>query len=255
LFWILNHRRGGAQVSVRRHSPLPLYYQIREILREEITSQHMPLGAPFPTETQLMQRFGVSRTTVRKAVDGLVTEGLVHRVQGQGTFVSGRNDERELLTLCSLADVPPRGRPTEWRVIRIDQVAADERVARNLQLEPGTPVTYIERLHVDREVPIEFGMAWLPDEVGQTIVQEDLSLYLVAGLLEDRCGVRLGDADCTVGAVNAEGSLAQVLQVAEGTALLIMERTDYTVEEAPILFHRWYVRADRIGFAAKLRKG
>lgn len=241
-------------MSVHRDSPLPLYYQIREILREEITSQHLPLGAPFPTETQLMQRFGVSRTTVRKAIDGLVTEGLVHRVQGQGTFVSGRRDERELLALCSLADLQPRGRPLEWEVTRVDHMPADERVARKLHLEPGDPVTYIERLHLEKEVPLEFGMAWLPEEFGEVIVQEDLSLYLVASLLEDRCGVQLGDADCTITAVSAEGSLAQKLQVREGSAVLIMERTDYTVEGTAVLFHRWHMRADRIGFSVELKK-
>jgi GntR family transcriptional regulator len=241
-------------VSVRRHSPLPLYYQIREILREEIASQQMPLGAPFPTENQLMKRFGVSRTTVRKAVDDLVAEGLVHRVQGQGTFISGRHDERELFALCSLADVPPRDQPLEWRVLEIDQVAADDRVAAKLQLEPGQPVTYIERLRLDDDVPLEFGLAWLPSEVGQIIAQEDLSRYLVATLLEDKCGVRLGDAQCTIGAANAEGSLAQVLQVREGTAVLIMERTDYTLEGSPILFHTWHYRADRVGVVVELKK-
>ncbi len=241
-------------MSVRRHSPLPLYYQIREILREELTSQQMPLGTPFPTEIQLMKRFDVSRTTIRKAVDDLVDEGLVHRVRGQGTFISGRHDMRELFTLCSLADVPPRGRPLEWRVLEINQVAVDDRVAGKLHLEPGHPVTYIERLRLEDEVPLEFGMAWLPSEVGQIIAQEDLSRYLVASLLEDKCGVRLGDAECTIGAANAEGSLAQVLQVRDGTAVLIMERTDYTVEGSPILFHTWHYRADRVGVVVELKK-
>jgi GntR family transcriptional regulator len=241
-------------VSVRRDSPLPLYYQIREILREEITSKHLPLGTPFPTETELMQRFDVSRTTVRKAMDDLVLQGLVRRVQGQGTFIRARNEEREFAALCSLADMAPRSRPLTWEVIRAEHVEATPRVAEGLNIALGDPVTYIERLGFAEDIPQELGESWLPRDLGQRVVEGDLTLHLLVDLLEERCGVHLGDADCTIEAYEADGRLPQLLQVREGAALLVMERTDYAVDQRPVLYHRWYCRGDRLVFSVQLKK-
>jgi len=241
-------------VNVRRESPLPLYYQIRETLREEIISQQFPLGTPFPTDAELMQRFDVSRTTVRKAMDDLVAQGLVRRVQGQGTFISARNAGKEFAALCSLADMTPRSRPLVWQLIRAEHMEASPKIAESLGIAEGDPVTYIERLGFAEDVPQELGESWLPRDLGRRVLEGDLTRYLLVHLLEERCGVYLGDADCTIEAYEADGRLPQLLQVREGAALLVMERTDFTVDQRPVLFHRWYCRGDRLVFSVYLKK-
>jgi len=246
--------RKATRVSIRRDSPLPLYYQIREILRQEISSKRLPLGALFPSESQLMERFSVSRTTVRKALDDLAVEGVLHRVQGQGTFVRSCREGRQILTMGSLVrDVAARGSKLVTRVMRIESRQADAELARCLELEPGEAVTYIERLRLVDEIPLSFDLAWLPAEAGLVIVQDDLTVYSITDLLEDRLRLRLGQASYTIEAAIAEGDIADALQVRTGFAILLVERTDCTLDQAPILHHRWHSRTDHVRFALQLR--
>jgi GntR family transcriptional regulator len=202
-----------------------------------------------------MQRFDVSRATVRKALDALVDQGLVYRVQGRGTFIRGRQRKRAVISLGSLfRDAAALGRHLTNRVTQIERQTAGAALAGELGLEQGADVIYVEQLRLLDGIPLSFDMEWLPKRWGEAVVQEDLSVYSIIDLLEERCGLRLGEATYRIEAAAAEGRVASALKVRNGHPILQVERTDYSLDEVPILHHRWHSRTDNVHFSLQLKQ-
>jgi DNA-binding GntR family transcriptional regulator len=127
-------------------SPIPKYFQLREILLDLIESAELPLDTPIPSERELCRRYGLSRMTVRQALEHLVTEGRLYRVPGKGTFVARPKIEMPLRLVSFTEDMLARGlRPG---AIDLDRrtVPADARLARIFDVEAGTDIHVIERL-------------------------------------------------------------------------------------------------------------
>jgi len=242
-------------MGLMRNGPLPLYYQIREILRKEIVENDLIPGSPLPSEAELMDRFKVSRATARKAMQDLVNEGLAYKVRGRGAFVRGLPIEQELTALTGFVeDMLELGQCPLARLITAEQILADDKVAGKLRLEVGAPVTYIERVRLANGTPLSFDVTWLPGQIGQKILQDDLNIYPIYSLLEDKHGILLGMADYVVNASVAEGDLAAILSVQNGTPIFIIERTAYTIDGLPVDYELLYYRADRIRFAMRLNR-
>ena len=242
-------------LDVSRQSPLPLYYQIREILRQELVERKLPPGAPLASESKLIERFGVSRTTIRKALDDLVVEGLIHRAQGQGTFVRDQPIEHELTGLTSFVeDMVALGYHPSTRVIKAITVPASEGVAHKLALAEDTEVAYIERVRMANDAPISFNQTWLPLDVGLPIISEDLASCSVYSLLEDKHGVELTDADYRIEAAQATGPVAAHLEVVVGSPILLVERLAYVGDHGPVDFELIHNRADNIRLFMKLKR-
>ncbi len=163
------------QREFMRESPLPLYYQIYEILRRELAQGKYPIGSSLPPESELIKRFKASRTTIRKALDELALEGLIHRAQGRGTFVLRQRIEQVLTALTGFVeDMLELGYRPSARVVKVEEALADERVAQKPDLPLGAPVTYIERIRLANDAPISFDVTWLPRALGERVAEENL---------------------------------------------------------------------------------
>lgn len=243
------------QTDLVRESPLPLYYQIREVLMKELAQGKFPLGSSLPSESELMARFQVSRTTVRKALDDLVVAGLIHRAQGQGTFVRGQHIEQELTALTGFVeDMLELGYRPSARVVRIEPKLADEHVANKLGLSPGAPVTYIERIRLSNDQPISFDVTWLPRILGEQVANENLAVYPIYSLLEDKLEVLLDHATYRIEASLANSQVAQMLGIDHGAPIFLIERTAYSTEGRPVDYEKLHYRGDRIRFLMKLNR-
>jgi GntR family transcriptional regulator len=226
------------------HSPTfsPLYQQIRELITKSLESGEWGPGDIIPSESELAERFGVSQGTVRKAIDEMAAENLLVRRQGKGTFVDTHDDPRsffrflrlsandgELLTLKSF--------PIEcWRA----KAGAD--VARTLALEPGAPIIILRRLLRNGNEPVVFDEIYLPGELFADLTLDvlkssEMSLY---SLFESRYAVRMIRADERLRAISADRVSAQLLQLAEGTPLLLVERVTYTYANKPVEWRRGF---------------
>ncbi|MCF6334569.1 MAG: GntR family transcriptional regulator [Spirochaetales bacterium] len=237
-------------VQITKSNPTPLYYQICEIIRDEIATLSLQPGELLPSETELIKRFNVSRATVRKALDALAAEGVVYRLQGKGTFVSDKRIGQELTALTGFVeDMLELGFTPSSQLLKTDQVAASSIVAKQLNLSPGDMVTYIERLRLADNIPLSFDTTWLPDSIGQKIVSNDLNIYPIYSLLEDKYNIILDEANYKVDASTAEGEIADLLQIQPGDPIFVITRTAYTTEKLPIDYEKLYYRADRISFS------
>lgn len=168
------------QNTIRKTNFLPLYAQVKGTLQEEIENRLKP-GDILPGEAELEKRFGVSRITVRRALDELVSDGLIVRQQGRGTFVREQPIMQELPLLLSWS-MQMRQEGYEPRTLSCDVELAEpgKELGASLQLEPGTRVVRIRRLRYANDEPICIMTNYLPEHLipglAQTGLRDD-SLY------------------------------------------------------------------------------
>src|ERR1700759_5140388 len=172
-----------------------LYARIEEAIATEIAQGEYRPGDQLPTENVLLQRFQVSRITVRRAIQNLVRRGLLEIRRGLGTFVLSPQIEAELTKLTGFVeDINTTGRKATARVVSQSVVGASARVAERLQLAKGTKVMQIKRVRLADGMPISFDETYLPLPLGSQIVRNDLRLHPIFTLFEEEYGVPLGEA-------------------------------------------------------------
>src|SRR3954470_16697152 len=143
----------AGKVTIDHHSPVPKYSQLREILLDLVETE-LDEDQSIPSERELSARFGLSRMTVRQAVDHLVSEGRLYRVQGKGTFVARPKIDMPLRLTSFTEDMRSRGMTPGARDLGRRVVPATAAVARELGLEIGAAVFVIERLRTADGVPM-----------------------------------------------------------------------------------------------------
>lgn len=241
--------------EIHRESPVPLYHQLREILRGEILDGRFKPGERLPTEFELIARYRVSRTTVRQTIGELQKEGLVTVRRGKGTFVRDGKIEPELSALTGFVeDMLALGIEASARVLSIEEIRPDKLVAGQLGLGPRDRVIKIVRIRLANQEPVSYDVSFLPYEIGAKLAQEDLVIYPIFTLLEDKYGMPLGEADYRIEASLADRKIAEALGIKKGTALLYIERTTYSASGAAVDFEQLFYRGDRIRYAMRLKR-
>ena len=233
----------------------PLYAQVAAALASDIAGGTLNPGAQIPPEDGLIERFGVSRTTVRKAIESLVARGLVEIRRGKGTFVAEPKIRQDLTELSGFVeDMVALGRTPTARLLDKRPVAADNATAHHLGVLPGTQVYRIERIRLADGVAMSFDRTYLPLEIGRKIARNDLESEPIFALLEDKYNVPLIEAEYQLEAVTADEHVAEALGVDIGSAIFLIERTSYTEGHEPIDYERLYYRGDLIKFVTRLSR-
>jgi GntR family transcriptional regulator len=226
------------------HSPTfsPLYRQIIGLITRSLESGEWGPGDVIPSESELAIRFGVSQGTVRKAVDEMAAENLLVRRQGKGTFVATHDDPRSFFRFLRLAANEGELQASKSIPLECWRAKAGPDVARTLALEPGAPIIIVRRLLRFGNEPAVFDEIYLPGELFPDLTLDILksgisSLY---SLFESRYGVRMIRADERLRAVSADRVSSELLQVAEGSPLLLVERVTFTYADKPVEWRRGY---------------
>lgn len=236
-------------------SPLPLHYQVRQRLMDAIAEGAVGPGDALPTELELARQAGVSRSTIRQALGVLEQDGLIERRAGRGTRVVEPPLQQELSHLTGFAeDMLALGLQPGARTLNSETLPATARVAEQLQLKAETPVVRIERIRLGDGQPILFDISYLKPDVGDRLAAEDLTARPIFSLLEEDYGILLDEADYRIQAVAAAPYIAQALGLAAGDPLLMIERTTYTVDGAPVDYENLYYRGDRMAYSLRLRR-
>jgi GntR family transcriptional regulator len=226
-------------VARDRRTAVPLYVQLREALRTEIAERGLRPGDRLPTEAELEERYGVSRSTIRQAVGDLEAEGLLRRVQGKGTFV-GTPKIQHLPVLTSFSGLlRDQGYTPTHRLLAAAVVGASAEVAQGLHLDEGTPGRELERLLLADGDPVGVATTWMPlavlgahDAAIARGASEGRSLY---ELLEEASSELVPDrASETIDPVVAGAAEASLLGCATGTPLLFIRRCSWTASDLPL---------------------
>jgi GntR family transcriptional regulator len=238
-----------------RPSSTPLYAEMELALAAEVAEGVLPTGAQLPPENRLSERFGVSRTTVRKAIENLVARRLVEIRRGRGTFVTEPRITQDLTELTGFVeDMQTLGLEPSARLLDQRMLPADATVAGRLALPIGSLVMRFQRVRLADGRPISFDETYLPREIGEKIATHNLDDEPIFALLEQRYQMPLTEAEYRMEAAVASPTVAEALQAVEGAPVFLIERTSYTNDHRPIDFERLYYRGDKISFVTRLAR-
>jgi len=236
-------------------SPVPLYTQVKENLRERILDGSYPAHARLPAESELSTIFGVSRITVRQALNDLQKEGVIFKIPGKGTFVSKPKAFQQLTQLEGFGQAMARmGYEIYNQVTSHKTVAASPHVAQRLAVAEGTEVSEIKRVRYLNREPVSLEVTWLPQPIGERLRKEDLASRDIFLILENDYGIALGHADLQIDAMLADDTLAHALRVEPGTAVLRIERLTHTADGAPLDFEYLYFRGDAFQYRLQIAR-
>ena len=241
--------------GIDRSSPLPFYYQLKQILLADLRARDLAPGTRLPGDNELCGIYDVSRTVVRQALAELETEGVIERQKGRGTFVAHRRTaERLVQSLTGLyEDVAARGAHLHSDVRRQEVVPADAQIADQLELTPGAPVVVIERLRFVDDEPWVLATTYLPYDIAPGLVQDDLRDQSLYAVLEASYGVQLTHGRRGVEAAVASDEQAAALGIGPGAPVLVLRSLSYAGDR-PVEVFVAYHRGDRSRFEVTLQR-
>jgi GntR family transcriptional regulator len=241
--------------TINKNSPIPYYEQLAEILRQEIAERRAQDEVyQLPSENELAEKYGLSRATVRHALDQLEREGLIYRRKGVGSFAPVRRFEEELTQLVSTTeDMRRRGWPLLTRVLSVQLLPAAAHVACALEIAPEAPVYVLCRLRVVEGVPLSIQTAHLPAALCPKLDENDLSASLY-NLLEGRYGLHLWSGREILRARGATAWEANLLEIREGAPVMYAERITYGADGVPVEYLEAVWRGDRYDFKVNLSR-
>jgi DNA-binding GntR family transcriptional regulator len=239
-------RRLDDLVRLDRSSPVPLYFQVAQRLEDAIESGEIRAGTRLENELELAKQLGLSRPTIRRALEYLVDKGMLVRKRGAGTRVVDSKVKRAVELTSLYDDLLRSGQRPTTSVLHNGQRPAPEEVARELKVPDGTPVVLLERLRYAHEQPIAYMVNYLPVGI-DGLTSEALETDGLYQLLRAR-GLRLHAAVQSIGARNATTAEARLLEESRGAALLTMRRVTYDDRANPLEYGTHIYRASRYSF-------
>lgn len=250
----------GKQVKISKKnvidysSPLPYYFQLKELLAKEIKKGRLKPGQQIPSEFKLCEQFRVSRTVVRQAISSLVQSGYLNREKGRGTFVTRPKIAENLFQNLTgtYEDMLARGIKLDTKVLEQTKCEADSEILERLKLEPGELVIKIKRLRFINNEPIALVTTYLPYEICPSLLEEDLTNQSLYGVLEEKYALRIAHGRRSLEAVSADRQIAALLGVKIGTPLMLLNSISYLEDGRPIEYFSALHRGDRSKFVVSL---
>jgi GntR family transcriptional regulator len=226
--------------------PIPLHHQVYLDLLDSLDAGAWQPGTQLPTERDLAGHYGCSLITVRRALDELVREGRIERTRGRGTFVLRPRLDRDIAGRASFAEeMRQRGLDPDTKVISSRPEAASTSVAAALEMHPGAPTVYLERLRLASGEPYLLEQVHLPAERFPGLLASDLERGSLYELLNTRYATQVVRAREALEPVLLRAREARLLGQRRGAAALLIEGIAFDADARPVEFGRTYVRGDR----------
>jgi len=236
----------GTIHTIDRNSPLPLYYQLKQILLRHIRDGDIIPGEAIPSEKELEEDYGVSRITVRRALGDLASEGYISRQPGRGSFVlqPKLQDRSERLSGFS-ESLSAQGFEVKWQILQNGMQPAPSSVAQKLGVDEGQPLLYFQRLVYADDEPIMLSTVYVNSGEGITLTREEIDSDSIYPLLERKYSIFAHRADRTIEATIALEDEAQLLHVKPNTPMLGIEHVSHDHKGQRVAFVRALYRGDR----------
>jgi GntR family transcriptional regulator len=241
---------GLPRLVIDRSSPIPLYFQVAQHLEEAINTGAVPTGTLFQNEVDLAASLGLSRPTMRRAMQHLVDKGLVVRRRGIGTRVVQPKLRRPLELTSLYDDLARAGRAPTTEVLSFSHVEAHGEVAERLEVPEKTTVLKLVRLRRADDEPIAKLTNYLPERVDK-FDKAELASHSLYELIR-RQGVTLHSATQTLGARTATAAEAKLLNEGPRAALVTAQRVTYDDRGIAVEFGNHLYAASRYTFEVNL---
>jgi GntR family transcriptional regulator len=249
--------------SLDRNVPVPLYYQLEELLINEIQANNFKEDEPILTEMELSKIFGISRPTIRQAINDLVNEGYLYRLKGKGTFVAKSKINQEFIQMIDSfnAEIYKKGLIPRTKVLQQSIILSNEEISKSLQIEINEKVTVLKRLrYADKkqdsklaDSPLLVVTTYIPYYLCKDIEKIDFEKESLYKTLDNR-KLKVERVRRTFEARKANLDAAKLLQIKEGDPVLYFETIGFLENNTPIEYSKCSYRGDRNSFVVEIRR-
>lgn len=205
-----------------------------------------------PTEMSLTQSHGVSRITVRKAIDELVNEGYLYRIQGKGTFVKAETYNRDLFSICSCTeDIKRMGMEPSRKLIEQGIELADKKRAKIFGINENDDIFVLKRVYLADKEPVNYTISYINSKFFPGIENLYFSTASLYQVIEKKYNVRITKASRTLEAVSVDNEVALLLNMKKSSPVLLFTAVTFGIvngQEVPIETFKCYYRSDKFKF-------
>jgi GntR family transcriptional regulator len=237
------------EITLDKRSPVPLYYQLAEAIKEHIGAGTLPPHARIPPERELSEQTGISRMTTRQAIAYLVRDGTLVRRPGIGTFVAEPKLTHDALHLLGFTEEwQQRGSAVRSEVLEQQVVYPSAGVCAGLGMDNAALATRIVRLRTSGDMPLVLETIYVPQTLCPGLEHAALANTSLYALMEGHYGLRLARAQQTFEAVGANDYESTLFGIAPGSALILLEGVTFVEDGTPAEYFKAVYRGDRIKF-------
>lgn len=227
---------------------LPIYIQIHNEIRRDIEAGKWQVGDRIPSERELSLNFGVSRMTLRQAIQTLVDEGILERRVGSGTYVANQKVQEKMTGVTSFTDLMlASGKKPSSKTISYHTMEPSLSEMERLKLDQDEPVLRMERIRYGDDIPICFEVATVPEKIVTGLEKTEVTSSLYHAL-EQKKNLQPGRAEQTVSAMLVSERIAEFLDIKRGEAILRLRQTTYLQDGRPFEYVRTQYVGDRFEF-------
>lgn len=230
-----------------KENPIPLYYQLKQLIKEKIETGELKPGDLLPSERELKDKYEISRPTIRQALKELVHEGLLKREKGRGTFVAKPKINYGFIQKFTTFydDMEKQGIHTETKILQMKLKKASKLIARKLDIDIGEKIIFLYRVrYIDKE-PIVSVMNYIPYKLCPKLIEEDLENKSLYKTMSEKYGITPYKADITLEPVLAEEHDVELLNVQKGSPIHHMENITYDQNDNIIDYFESRFRGDK----------
>jgi len=233
--------------EINKGIPIPVYYQLKEIIREKIEIGELKIGEKITSENKLSEIYQISRMTVRQAIKELVGEGLLYRDKGRGTFVCKPKINygfiQKLTTFYD--DMVGKGYTMRTKILKQEIKPASKAIAKKLNIEENEKIIYILRIRYIESVPIVHVTNHIPYKLCPDLTNEDLTDKSLYQTLAEKHGLIPYKARVTLEAIVASEYDSELLNIKESAPVHLMKNITYTKENVIIDYFESHFRGDK----------
>jgi GntR family transcriptional regulator len=239
-------------MTLDRSNPMPLWAQLEAQLKQRLDAGDFT--ERFPTDTELVDEYQVSRHTVREAIRHLNRTGILRRERGRGTKVTRAEFEQPLGALYSLfRSIESSGVEQRSEVLALCETT-DEMAAEQLQLQPDAPLVFLERLRCAGGEPLAIDRTWVPMAIGAPLLESNFERTALYDEMERLCGVRPDAGWERIAPLVPSPADRETLHLGRGQAAFFLERLS-TARDQRIEWRTTIVRGDRYRFVSQFEVG
>lgn len=241
-----------SKLMIDKNSSVPLYLQIQNQIADQIRQGGYLPGAQVPSELEISSQMNVSRMTARKALDALVSKGILYRRKGKGTYVTEGMVSYGLTTMNSFSQtLRARGYHVDTKVLLVDTISGPPDILKGLNLNPGSKLLVVRRLRLVEGKPAAIHIAYLDYQVYALLSRVDLSTRSLLDAMHELSGVPMAYTMDSVQADLASAEEARLLGIEKDSPVLRVEGVAYSEYGEPTRFSRAVYRGDMFRLMVK----
>ena len=235
-------------------SKSPLYYQLAEIIINDIKEKNLQENDRILTEREYCEKYNLSRSTVRQAIAYLEKKGYIYKVQGCGTFVSSRVMKQKLLKFYSFTEeAKKQGKTPSSKILSFKEKKADEKICKELNINKDDKVYELQRLRLADDEVVMYEKTYLLEKKMQGLSKNILLEKPLYDILQNRYNISFTKATERFSVLLADEKIAEILTIPQGSPIIRLQRWTYVGMEI-IEYTVSLVRGDRFEFEVELEE-